>query len=278
MNSSVVRIFRRYFRDGIFTVVSVLSGVLAAVPGIRHLRSSELFFLNYRQANLFVWPFLWFAAGLILYALGIYGGALLIRQLYPRWVPTFEPALLAVAGMIGLLIGCLIQWTAQVGMLSWTTALILGGIGSVLGVLLACRVKYPRALGRKVAAVRVSFPLLLILLNYTGFPGVKATAQSRQQWASRQFSEYDYMVSNFKRCQPVIERVGEVKFVAPTKGVNFVADQGGSGRHGEFTLEVVGSTDTGIAHFDFILSAGSLQKFQFTHQNKTEDLSCFNPG
>ncbi len=273
--------FRHHFRDGIVTVVSVLSGVLVAVPGIRYLRS-ELYFLNYRQAGLLVWPFLWFAAGLILYALGIYGGALLIRQLYPRRVPTFEPALLAVAGIIGLLIGCLIQWSAQVGMLSWTAALILGGIGSALGVLLACRVKYPRALGRKAAAARASFPLLLILLlfllNYTGFPGVKATAQSRQQWASRQFSEYDYMVSNFKRCQPVIERVGEVKFVAPAKGVNFVADEGGSGRHGEFTLEVVGSTDTGIAHFDFILSAGSLQKFQFTHQNKTEDLSCFNPG
>lgn len=250
--------FRYYFRDGIVTVVSVLSGVLVAVPDIRYLRS-ELCFLNYRQAGLLVWPFLWFAAGLILYALGVYGGALLVRQFYPRRVPTFEPALLAIAGIVGLLIGCLVQWSAQIlmqiGALSWAASFVLGGIGSVLGVLFACRVEHPRALGQKVTLLRSGFPLLLILLlfllNYTGFPGVKATAQSRQQWASRQVSEYDYMVSNFKRCQPVIERVGEVKFVAPAKGVNFVADEGGSGRHGEFTLEVVGSTDTGIAHFDF---------------------------
>ena len=68
-----------------------------------------------------------------------------------------------------------------------------------------------------------------------------ATAQVRQQWASKTFNNYDYMIGDLKRCEPIIEKIGNVNFVAPTIGKNVSYLDGGFVYHGEFTLEAVGT-------------------------------------
>lgn len=267
------------------TLIDGLSGTLAVAFGVKYSPDMGIYyFLNYRvERDLLDWQILWLSVGLLLFALGIYGGAVVVRQFCPRRVPTFEPALLVGGGIAGLFAGCSMQWYAladlPMDIFLWSSWR-LGIIGSLLGMLLACQVKFRRALGPRVNLLRIGFPLMLILLlfllNFTSFPGVKATAQSRQQWASRHFPLYDNQVSYLKRCPPIVKRVGKVEFIAPTKGVNFFATEGGSGQHGEHTLEIIGSTGTGVAHFKFGM-AGGFDEVQFTQNNKTENLSCFNP-
>lgn len=190
---------------------------------------------------------------------------------------------LAAYGVIGGLAGFFMQ-SPTVGISDFDTLSpwTLTGIGSVLGIWLACSIKYPRALGRRVTLLRISLPVLLIsslyLLNYTGFPGVTASAIARQQWAAHEFTSYDGIVNSFRSCKPVLKRVGSIQFVAPTQGRNVVFQElGSSGHHGELTLEVVGESGSGIASLEIGHSNLMPNTMQFTHQGKVETLSCFDP-
>ncbi|MEH2418804.1 hypothetical protein [Nostoc sp.] len=106
------------------------------------------------------------------------------------------------------------------------------------------------------------------------FPGITAPAKIRQEWAYKEFSNYDQVVNSIKRCQPIIKRVGYVIFVAPTKGLKYVVYKpGSSGHHGELTLEVVGGRGTGVANFGLHIFT-AVSSGQFTYQNKTKELVC----
>ena len=158
----------------------------------------------------------------------------------------FEPAFLAVGGTIGGVLGLFTHAPIATFSDFWSlTAWIGPGIGSFIGIYLAGFIKLPRLMDRRAVLIRASIvPITLIvflcLLNYyPGFPGADATAQVRQQWASKTFNNYDYMIGDLKRCEPIIEKIGNVNFVAPTIGKNVSYLDGGSGYHGEFTLEAV---------------------------------------
>ncbi|MBE9060869.1 hypothetical protein [cf. Phormidesmis sp. LEGE 11477] len=121
--------------------------------------------------------------------------------------------------------------------------------------------------------------LSVFCLTYTGFPGANATPQVREQWGLEHPSGMYGGVSTFKGCKPIVDRVGNIQFVAPTEGPNFYAsDYGSNHGEGEVTLEVVGSRGTGIANYKHSgwgvsLSPGS-SNVSFTYQGKTENISC----
>lgn len=82
--------------------------------------------------------------------------------------------------------------------------------------------------------------------------------------------------NSVSRCPLILERVGNVQFVASTFGKNYVvSDPGSSGHHGELTLEVVGETGTDVASFGFHINTHA-SSGQFTYKNKTEPITC--PG
>lgn len=119
--------------------------------------------------------------------------------------------------------------------------------------------------------------LALVAVNYRGFPAF-AFAEARQRWAYTEFTDYKYAVSVIQNCEPIKARVGNVKTVAPTWGKNVtVRDPGSSGHRGEFTLEVVGDKGTGVAYASFHIET-ALYATKFTHEGKTETLTCDNAG
>ncbi len=267
-------------------LVGAVSGLLTTLFGLQYWRSQNLIFFNYREeSDIPGWVALWFALVAVLFTLGIYGTTWLVRQFYPFRIHTFEPSFLAVFGVIGLPVGYFIE-IAIIEILSDPTPFlprlwILMGIASMLGIWLACAIKHPRALGWRVALLRISFPVLLVvslyLLNYTDFPGVSAPAIARQQWATHEFTYYDGIVNSFRKCKPVLKKIGNIQSVAPAQGRNVVFTDGGSGYHGELTLEIVGESGSGIASLKTGMGNSMPNTMQFTHQGKVETLSCNSP-
>lgn len=93
--------------------------------------------------------------------------------------------------------------------------------------------------------------ILLAVVCYNGFPGVGAPIEIRQKWAYKTFRHYPAMVSSIKESNEIIDKVGDIKFIAPTKGRNLHTVIGGSsGASSDFTLEVVGDKGTGIAYIE----------------------------
>ena len=289
MDRRLVVAGRNGLKDLPVALISALSGGLWAVAGIQYLWATH--FPNFRVMDFVLYAWLgiigygW--AGLVLYTLGIYSAAWLLRQFSPHHEPSFGPSFLAMSGASGLFVGCLLQWVwQQPTSLSVWNAWILGGIGSVVAMLIACQDKSFTVRGLQPKR-RIGVPLLLLLsllyLTNNGFPVVNTTAQAREQWGLRHFENYDSVVSNFQNCQPIVDRVGEVQFVAPTRGRNYHSSDGGSNHgHGELTLEIVGSRETGIANYSYqgspsvtIHGPGS-NAVSFTYRIKTEQLSCLN--
>ena len=285
MNRRLVIVLRSRIKDLPVAIISALSGCLWAVAGIQYLQATH--FPNFRVMD-FV-SFAWLAilgywwTGLVLYSLGIYSAAWLLRQFYTRHEPSFGPSLLVVSGGFGLVFGGLLQWTWQkpTTLLVWN-AWLWGVIGSVLAILVACQNKN-FIVGERQLRLRVGVPLLLMLslfcLTYTGFPGINATPQVREQWGLKHPSGMYGGVSTFGNCKAIVDKVGKIQFVAPTEGPNYYAsDYGSNHGEGEVTLEVVGSRGTGIANYKhsgwgISLAPGS-GNVSFTHKDKTESLSC----
>lgn len=95
--------------------------------------------------------------------------------------------------------------------------------------------------------------ILLLVVCHNDFPGVNAPIEIRQKWAYKEFSHYPETVNFVKNAEKITEKVGEVKFVAPTQGRNLITNSTGSGgglslQDSLYTLEVVGEKATGIAY------------------------------
>ena len=226
-------------------------------------------------------------AVLFLYPLGVYSGAWLMRQLYTRRDPGFSPLLLAVSGFLGLILGCWLRshWNQSTTLTIWSV-LVVGGICSVLAILAACQQKRFTA-SRQQLKLRIAVPLLLVILpvfffNYTDFPGANASVQSREGWGLKTFPSGEGKtiyagVDFFQNCKPIVDRVGDIQAVVPTKGANKFVQQLGSSpftMRGEFTLEVVGSKGKGVANYRTDKGHASIS---FTSQGKKERLSCDSP-
>lgn len=102
---------------------------------------------------------------------------------------------------------------------------------------------------KKIATILLMSLILQLVVCINDFPGVNAPVEVRQKWAYKKFSNYSAMVYSIQESNQIIDQVGQIKFVAPTKGRNlFVVIGGSSGPTSEFTLEVVGEKGTGIAY------------------------------
>lgn len=276
----VAPFIRKRLRDLPVALVSTLSGLFILYGTAHwHSHSHDLYFLNYREEGLFVWPWLWLAVCVLLHSLVVYGSAWLFGQLYPRRTLVVEPAFLMVGGVIGGITGLMTQQiNYPISDFAFISSWIGIGIGSLLGIQLGCLAKRRRTSGHVATLRRAAIPVVLIfflcLLNYSGFPGVNAPAQSRQQWGNKTFTHYENMASTLRSCKVIADRVGSVEFVAPTKGKNVVAIEGGSGYQGELTLEVVGATGTGVANVEVYLGSIAGGRLTFTNKGQAEALSC----
>lgn len=171
--------------------------------------------------------------------------------------------------------------------LIWLAHVLLLYLIGVCAIALLLRKSDPRrgrnqTISKRRTLLKFMVPALLIstlvFINYGSFPGPFASAEARQQWAYTEFTDYKYAVSDIQNCKPIKAKVGNVKTVAPTWGKNMtVRDPGSSGHRGEFTLEVIGDKGTGVANASFHIGT-TLYLVKFTHNGKTETLTCDNAG
>lgn len=289
-----------FSKDGFVAFICTLSSGLIC---FYFATGDDSSFVNYREMNQMVHGVLTLCAVILFYALGIYGSAWFLMLFRPRRMPTFEPALLMVGGVIGGLLGLLTAVSLgpslfiQLNILSlkilgvptfnrirsggWPALLLImvcGAIISMIGIRLACWFKFPRSAGAVASGMRASIPIVLILclywLHYSGFPSVNASAQKRQAWGYGTFSSYGSIVDYVKACKDITEKVGDIEFVSPTAGGNFFVQTDNPGTSSyrierEFTLEVVGTAGTGVAKLP------KKGDNTFTHQKgKEEKLFC----
>lgn len=258
-------------KNNIVALLDVLGWLLTAAIDIIFLTSIGNY-LNYREGTPGEWGYWLIMIALTLYLLGIYTIALVTRQV-SRKEMAIEPSFLVLGCIIGLLVGCLPIYLDSARLLLFPFLL------SLVGICIARTFKRSKSTSNlNFSLLRLLIPcalfLTFILATNHGFPGVAAPAEVRQQWAYKEFWNYGGVVDSIKSCQPIIKRVGSVKFVAPTQGQNNVYyDPGSSGHSGELTLEVVGEKGIGVANFDFHIGT-FVSNVRFTYQKRTEELSC----
>ncbi|BCL39245.1 hypothetical protein NSMS1_56920 [Nostoc sp. MS1] len=273
-------------RKNVVSLLVVLGGFLTAYIGL--LTPANVYFLNYRQMNITGWFYLAIIIGLALYLFGISTTALVLQTI-SSFASEIESSFLVLGGTIGLLVGnlplCLDLLTqrsylflSRLAILSVPISVLL----SILGIRIACEFPQRTAYShRGILSFRTLIPFLVALLaltfiwvNNSSFPGVNAAPVVRQQWASKEFGGYKEVVATIKSCQPIIQQVGSVKYVAPTSGKNYVIyDPGSSGHSGEFTLEIVGEKGIGVANFSFHIGT-AVYDGQLTNRGNTEEIVC----
>lgn len=259
-------------RKNIVAMLATVVGCLLAWQGTPHV-------LNYREVKVGEWWLLWLFSTVALLALGSYTVSSIFHW-WSRRRSDIEPPLLVVGGLGGLLLS-----GAPTMLLSLTIPQIpiwfLPGLLYLLGLRIACQFEYPQTGQHQfIQVARVLLPAILIcglvtVRSASQFPGTIAPAAVRQQWASEEFQGFDdQIVQRIKQCQPIIQHVGPVAWVAPTNGPNYViADIGSSGHQGELTLEVVGARRTAIANFSFHIDT-AVTPGQLIHDGTTTKFMC----
>lgn len=263
-------------RKTIIAILATVGGGLAAWKGTDY-------FFNYRELPEGQWVYMFLLTAVVLLCLGVYIIAWVFQQLSNRRADV-EPSFLVVGAIGGLLLSSIptflpppteiLSWIA-----SWFPVSLIPIWLCLVGVWIACQFERPKAnVNPIILLTRALIPALLVGLliwvQNSGFPGVAAPAEVRQQWASKEFQGYDRVVETIKQCQPIIQRVGRVQWVAPAQGRNYVISDLGSSRYeGEMTLEVVGDQGAGVANFS--LHRGLfVTPGQFAYQSRTEKIVC----
>jgi len=273
----------------------LLGGIWPAVLVWRLLTSFPSvvnFFFNYREVGPGVIVLRFLAAIFLSYLLSAYGIALVLWQLYIKRRQASQQASLKslfTIEEVGFLAGLLL-WYWVVSKFYYQPVLYWAVPCSLFWVLsqkrfvarnnsLASSLVPSLAPSReRRTRLRLIVPVVLIsmlaAIGYSNFPGMLATAKTREQWAYTEFRDYKFVVRDIRNCQPLKAQIGDIKTVAPTWGRNVTTyEPGSSGHNGEFTLDVVGSDGNGIAHSKFHIFA-SVYAVQFTHDGKAEALTC----
>ncbi len=271
-------IWKTQMRKNVVALLAGLGGLLAA--WIVTFTPMQFYFLNYREMNIPEWLKLGATLSFAVYLLTVYITAFVFQKI-SRQEAEIEPSFLALGGIIGLVVGLPIGslFLSFLPSLMFNSVFPIPALASIVGIRIACRFERIKSNSNfKVLLFRALIPFLLtltlILLHNSSFPGVKASAQVRQQWASREFYRYNEVVDTIKTCKPITERVGSVKFVAPTQGKNYVVSDPGSSSHGgELTLEVIGDKSVGVANSSFHIDT-AVGQVRFTYQGRTEEIVC----
>jgi hypothetical protein len=125
---------------------------------------------------------------------------------------------------------------------------------------------------QKTAPVFLISLILLIVVCINDFPGVNAPIAVRQEWAYKKFPGYSIIVDSIERTNEITDKVGQIKFVAPTKGRNlFLRVGAGHMPLSNLTLEVVGEKGTGIAYICTLGDQG-VWGISFEYQGKKTKL------
>lgn len=283
----------RSVRNNAVALWTILGGFSVAIAGVALCVFTGGALLNYREARISEWFGIYIIIAFALFLLGVYMTASRIRQTSRRELE-IEPSFLVLGCTIGWLVGTSIGWIYPFPLSTKSDAHYWGSLVdllflnfplsillSLVGLRIACQFRLIQSNSNTVifglrALVPAAIALALVAIANNGFPGETASAEVRQQWANKEFSYYEQQIVNpIKTCKPIIERVGNVKFVAPTKGRNYVlSDLGSSGHYGELTLEVVGENGVGVGNSTFHLGT-SIGYVQFAYQGKSEQLKCF---
>ncbi len=127
----------------------------------------------------------------------------------------------------------------------------------------------------KIATVLLVNLILLLVVCSTDFPGVNSPVEVRQKWAYEKFRYYPSIVCTIKQANQIKDKVGQIKFAAPTRGRNLPVIIGGSsGPSSELTLEVVGEKGTGIAYIT--TWAGGVHGIYFEYQGKKTKITAWS--
>ncbi|HEY9612001.1 hypothetical protein [Allocoleopsis sp.] len=127
----------------------------------------------------------------------------------------------------------------------------------------------------KIATVLLVNLTLLLVVCINDFPGVNAPVEIRQKWAYEKFRYYPSIVCTIKQANQITDKVGQIKFAAPTRGRNLPVIIGGSsGPSSELTLEVVGEKGTGIAYIT--TWAGGVHGIYFEYQGKKTKITAWS--
>ncbi len=287
-------------RKNAISILAVLGGFLAIYIGV--FTPVKAYFLNYRELPNLYWLYLESIKILALYVFGIYTTAFVFLQMPSQESDIdIEPSFLVVGGIIGALAALALftrnpfafveffvksnPWWFLLSVLELRIFVTFNPwlfLLSVLGVRIACQ--FPRIKSNFQPIVflsRTFIPFLLTLtfiwLHNSSFPGLTASPVVRQQWAEKEFRGYSEIVNKIKTCPSIINRVGNVKYVAPTRGFNYVqGEEVSSGYHGQFTLEVIGDRGIGVSNFSFYTVTAFPGHSQFTYRGKTEKIACGN--
>ncbi len=129
-----------------------------------------------------------------------------------------------------------------------------------------------RHLLKKIATVLLISLILLLIVCRNDFPGVTAPIAVRQEWAYKKFPGYSGIVDSIERTNEITDKVGQIKFVAPTKGRNlFLRVGAGDMPQSNLTLEVVGEKGTGVAYI-CTLGEWGIWGISFEYQGKKTKL------
>lgn len=270
-------------RKTLITFGTVLGGMLYAA-----IWTIILYFaFNYREISNGEGAFLFIIMFVCFYNFGIYITAALLRLFSKREKARAPSALVDGSSngwkLIYLVIGIIffVAIVFNLNVLAYSILLIIV-LAFQLWIYPAYALKINKYTSLKHLLKRINNALLihlilLVVICYNGFPGVNAPIEMRQKWAYEKFRHYPAMVHSIEESNEIREKVGKIKFVAPTKGRNLhVVIGGSSGPASEFTLEVLGDKGTGIA---YVCSWGeSVTGLGFKYQGKKIVLTKWGRG
>jgi hypothetical protein len=258
-----------------------LGSILYAVIWIRIF----YFSYNYRLEDdafyvLILFPLMF----IVFFSLGLYINAIIFR-FCSRRERDIAPSALLKSYIIIFVISIIIVAVFGVDVFRidfWSLGIIL--FLPLLGLKIASHsqnnknVKY---FGKKISSALLINLFFLMVVCINDFPGVNAPIEARQKWAYKELNgytdAYSTIVNSIKEADQITDKVGQVKFVAPTKGRNlFFRIGAGNMVTSDLTLEVVGKKGTGIANITTI--GGGIQAISFEYQGKKTKLTSWGSG
>lgn len=220
------------------------------------------FAFNYREIKTHEGFLLFSVIFFAFYNFGIYINAVIFR-LYSKLNRDIVPSAVLLSSIssfiLSLFIIAIILLSGILGNLNSSIPYIVLGIWLLLqlvGIRAGCTLKNDNYISftvsiRKIATVLLFNVTLLLVVCITDFLGVNSSIKVRQKWAYEKFRHYPAIVNSIKENNYITDKVGQIRFVAPTKGRNLPIDIGASsGSTSKLTLELVEKKGIGIAYLN----------------------------